>query len=52
MWCGFVKSKTGYFVTSTMFGIYKIQNCVYFAEKGPKTYQWIIDPYVNTEIIY
>lgn len=47
MWCGFVKSKTGYFVTSTMFGIYKIQNCVYFAEKGPKTYQWIIDPYVK-----
>lgn len=38
---------TGFFVSTTFFGLNKAQNCVYFAQKGPREYQWLIDPYVR-----
>lgn len=46
-WSMVVKKYTGYFVSTTYFGLNKAQNCVYFAEKGPKEYNWIIKPYVK-----
>ncbi|WP_395061952.1 hypothetical protein [Flavobacterium sp.] len=46
-WSYVVKSFTGYFVSTTYFGLNKSQNCVYFAEKGPKKYDWIMKPYVK-----
>lgn len=46
-WSLVVQKYTGYFTTTTYFGLNKIQNCVYFAEKGPKEYDWIIKPYVK-----
>lgn len=46
-WSLVVEKFTGYYTSTTYFGINKIQNCVYFAEKGPKEYDWIIEPYVK-----
>ena len=46
-WSFVVEKYTGYFVSTTFFGLNKSQNCVYFAEKGLPEYQWIIDPYVK-----
>lgn len=41
------KLNTGYFVSTTFLGLNMAQNCVHFAEKGPKQYNWIIEPYVE-----
>lgn len=38
---------TGYFVSSTYFGLNKIQNCVNFIEKAPAEYDWIVQPYLK-----
>lgn len=38
---------TGYFVSTTYYGLNIAQNCVYFAEKGPKEYDWINKSYVK-----
>ena len=38
---------TGYFVSSTYFGLNKIQNCVNFIEKAPEEYNWIKIPYLK-----
>lgn len=46
-WSYVNKINTGYFVSTTFYGLNISQNCVYFAEKGPKEYQWIIEPYVK-----
>lgn len=46
-WSYVNKVNTGYFVSTTYFGLNISQNCVYFAEKGPEKYRWIIDPYVK-----
>jgi len=46
-WSYVNKVNTGYFVSTTFYGLNIAQNCVYFAEKGPKEYQWINDSYVK-----
>ncbi len=46
-WCSFVEEKTGYFQPTAYFGLNLAQNCLYFAEKGPKEYQFIMEPYVK-----
>lgn len=46
-WSYVNKVNTGYFVSTTFYGLNIAQNCVYFAEKGPKEYQWISDSYVK-----
>lgn len=46
-WSYVNKMNTGYFVSTTYLGLNIAQNCVYFAEKGPKEYQWIMDSYVK-----
>ena len=46
-WSYVNKINTGYFVSTTYYGLNISQNCVYFAEKGPKEYQWISDSYVK-----
>lgn len=38
---------TGYFVSSTYFGLNKIQVCVNFIEKAPNEYNWIKVPYLK-----
>ena len=38
---------SGYFVSSTYFGLNKIQNCVNFIEKAPEEYNWIKIPYLK-----
>jgi hypothetical protein len=38
---------TGYFVSSTYFGLNKIQNCVNFIEKAPDEFNWIKQPYLK-----
>ena len=38
---------TGYFVSSTYFGLNKIQNCVNFIEKAPEEFNWIKAPYLK-----
>ena len=38
---------TGYFVSSTYFGLNKIQNCVNFIEKAPEEFKWIKEPYLK-----
>ncbi|MES2863612.1 MAG: hypothetical protein V4666_05800 [Bacteroidota bacterium] len=38
---------TGYFVSSTYFGLNKIQNCVNFIEKAPEEFNWIKTPYLK-----
>lgn len=51
-WSYVNKVNTGYFVSTTYFGLNLSQNCVYFAEKGPKEYDWIMKPYVKYREIY
>ncbi len=46
-WCSFVEEKIGYFEPTAYFGLNLAQNCLYFAEKGPKEYDFIIKPYVK-----
>lgn len=46
-WSYVNKLNTGYFVSTTFYGLNIAQNCVYFAEKGPKEYDWINDSYVK-----
>ncbi|OGS82701.1 MAG: hypothetical protein A3G95_01955 [Flavobacteria bacterium RIFCSPLOWO2_12_FULL_31_7] len=46
-WCSFVEEKIGYFEPTAYFGLNLAQNCLYFAEKGPKEYDFIIQPYVK-----
>ncbi len=46
-WCSFVEEKIGYFEPTAYFGLNLAQNCLYFAEKGPKEYDFIMKPYVK-----
>lgn len=46
-WSYVNKINTGYFVSTTYYGLNISQNCVYFAEKGPKEYDWIAKPYAK-----
>lgn len=46
-WCSFVQEKIGYFEPTAYFGLNLAQNCLFFAEKGPKEYNFIIKPYVR-----
>lgn len=46
-WCSFVEEKIGYFEPTAYFGLNLAQNCLYYAEKGPKEYDFIIKPYVK-----
>lgn len=46
-WCSFVEEKIGYFEPTAYFGLNLAQNCLYFAEKGPKEFDFIIQPYVK-----
>lgn len=46
-WSYVNKINTGHFVSTTFFGLNIAQNCVYFAEKGPKEYDWIMKPYAK-----
>ena len=46
-WSYVNKLNTGYFVSTTFFGLNTAQNCVRFAEKTPAEYQWISEPYVE-----
>ncbi|MGG7034340.1 MAG: hypothetical protein ACI7YS_03990 [Flavobacterium sp.] len=46
-WSYVNKINTGHFVSTTFVGLNISQNCVYFAEKGPKKYDWIMKPYVQ-----
>lgn len=46
-WSYVNKLNTGYFVSTTYYGLNIAQNCVYFAEKGPKEYDWINKSYVK-----
>lgn len=46
-WSYVNKVNTGYFVSSTFLGLNIAQNCVHFAEKAPKEYDWIAKPYVK-----
>jgi len=46
-WCYVNFLNTGYFVSSTYFGLNKIQNCVNFIENAPNEYNWIKVPYLK-----
>ena len=46
-WCSFVEEKTGYFEPTAYLGLNLAQNCLFFAEKGPKVYDYIAKPYVK-----
>ena len=46
-WSYVNKINTGHFVSTTFFGLNLSQNCVYFAEKAPKEFDWIAKPYVK-----
>lgn len=46
-WCSFVEEKIGYFQPTAYFGLNLAQNCLFFAEKGPKEYDYIAIPYVK-----
>lgn len=46
-WSYVNKLNTGHFVSTTFYGLNTAQNCVYFVEKGPEKYNWIIEPYVE-----
>lgn len=46
-WCSFVEEKIGYFEPTAYFGLNLAQNCLFFAEKGPKEYDFIAKPYVK-----
>lgn len=43
---------TGFFVSSTYFGLNKIQNCVNFIEKAPEDFNWIKTPYVKQRALH
>lgn len=43
---------TGYFVSSTYFGLNKIQNCVNFIEKAPDEFNWIKTPYLKQRALH
>lgn len=43
---------TGFFVSSTYFGLNKIQNCVNFIEKAPDEYIWIKEPYLKQRALH
>ena len=51
-WSYVNKINTGHFVSTTFFGLNLSQNCVYFAEKGPKEYAWISKPYAKYRDVY
>ncbi|WP_288984610.1 hypothetical protein [uncultured Flavobacterium sp.] len=46
-WCYVNKVNTGYFAATSYYGLTNAQNCVYFAEKTPKEFDWISKPYVQ-----
>lgn len=46
-WSYVNKINTGYFVSTTFFGLNLSQNCVYFAEKTTPEYQWIGSVYAK-----
>jgi hypothetical protein len=46
-WSYVNKMNTGYFVSTTYFGLNISQNCVYFVEKSPEKYKWIKEPYIK-----
>lgn len=46
-WSYVNKINTGYFVSTTFYGITTAQNCVYFAEKTPEKYHLISSIYVK-----
>ncbi len=46
-WSYVNKINTGYFTSTTFFGLNLSQNCVFFAEKTPEKYQWIGIPYAK-----
>jgi len=46
-WSYVNKINTGYFVSTTFFGLNLSQNCVYFAEKTTPKYQWIGSVYAK-----
>lgn len=46
-WSYVNKLNTGYFVSTTYFGLNISQNCVYFVEKAPEKYKWIKEPYIK-----
>jgi len=46
-WSYVNKVNTGYFVSTTFFGLNIAQNCVYFAENSSEEYDWISQPYVK-----
>lgn len=41
------KINTGYFAPTSYYGLTNAQNCVYFAEKTSKEFDWISKPYVQ-----
>lgn len=45
-WSYVNKINTGYFAATSYYGLTNAQNCVYFAEKTPKEFDWISKPYV------
>ena len=45
-WSYVNKVNTGYFAATSYYGLTNAQNCVYFAEKTPKEFNWISKPYV------
>lgn len=46
-WSYVNKINTGYFAPTSYYGLTNAQNCVYFAEKTPKEFDWISKPYVQ-----
>jgi hypothetical protein len=46
-WSYVNKINTESFTSTTFLGYNLAQNCVYFAEKGPKEYSWIYEPYAK-----
>lgn len=49
-WSYVNKINTGYFVSTTFFGLNLAQNCVHFAEKTKPEYQWIGDIYAKYRV--
>lgn len=45
-WSYVNKVNTDYFAPTSYYGLTNAQNCVYFAEKTPKEFNWISKPYV------
>jgi hypothetical protein len=46
-WSSFVEEKVSYFEPTIYFGLNLAQNCLYYAEKAPKEYEYISIPYVK-----